>query len=460
MEPIGDTGIDERHDFSARRGPGVVDDHSGTRFSQMRLPSDSGNDGEYVRKSKESILRQDPHNRRDRPTTQTPSRGAQADFRGKQRESPHPESKIGDFSDIDMFEKDDRVNKSFGQLEQGKSRALPPSATVSTMTTRNFPAVVDRFCHSLPQAYNNSEFSNSPGNSPGNSITRGPNYAHPPMKFLPGVYSAQRGQDENGLQLARHPVQTEGGDVFPSVYRNIQDEANHLRSENRSLKNELQQSREKYDYLSNAYKRVCRELEDSRRLADVRGRELFGAQEFLTTSDIVSVSEISQKVTELNDEIFQASALLKDSLVHEVASHGTEDEKNSSLEFVLIILGELMFDAITNSLKGGEINPILVQLALQTYLSCFCCEKFETWYEKDENTNDFLVNIYREISRTGDALFHNSLSTHYSDSFDPSRLEEQSVSGRWRAITHAKTRLETDNWGGGGGGGRSSSTWA
>ncbi|KJA20501.1 hypothetical protein HYPSUDRAFT_203809 [Hypholoma sublateritium FD-334 SS-4] len=216
---------------------------------------------------------------------------------------------------------------------------------------------------------------------------------------------------------------TELYDRLSAEYQRVSAELNHFKSECHDLRNKIQQDRVQYITLENELSHVRRELADSRHLADARGKELFGAQVFLSTTDILSVSEIAQKAAELNDEIFQAAALLAESLIHEVSNWAPQDEQNKSLTVALGMLGGPIVDAITSS-SGPEINPYLIQLVLQISLTRFCGDKLGKWYEKDEITNEVLVNIYKEIFRT----------------------EEQAVSGRWRAITHAKTRLKTDNW--------------
>ena len=146
-------------------------------------------------------------------------------------------------------------------------------------------------------------------------------------------------------------------------------------------------------------------------LADVRGRELLGAQVFLTTADLTSVSEIRKKTCELNDEIFQASALLAESLIPEVADWASE-KQNASCNVARSILGDAMFEAMTSS-NGAEINPFLVQLALQIYMTCFCREKLEKWYEKDKDINNFLVELYTGISGKGNAQFYFHIDTFF-----------------------------------------------
>ena len=60
--------------------------------------------------------------------------------------------------------------------------------------------------------------------------------------------------------------------------------------------------------LQNELTIVHQQLEDAEHLSEVRGKVLVGAQVFLTKADTISISEVGEKVTALNEDIFQAAA--------------------------------------------------------------------------------------------------------------------------------------------------------
>lgn len=191
----------------------------------------------------------------------------------------------------------------------------------------------------------------------------------------------------------------------------LQAELRRFKSENHRLKGELQHldgEVQRYREKSNSFQnlnelnRVYEDLEASRQLS------LLNAQVFLTQADILSVSELTQKVTDINDEIFQAAALLAESLSRQEANRKSDEEKNVSSAIALNILGEPMLRTLTSS-REREPNLLLVQLTLQIYLTHFCRLKLETWYEGDAKTNEFLGLIYDEIHKTDNTI---TMSVH------------------------------------------------
>ena len=71
----------------------------------------------------------------------------------------------------------------------------------------------------------------------------------------------------------------------------------------------------------------------------------------------------------------------------------------------------------------------------------FCVSKIQSWYLVDSTIGGFLSAIYSDIRSNG---------KHRVDSKPSFRLkynlEEQEVSGRWRALTRANTRPSTEAW--------------
>ncbi|KIM36846.1 hypothetical protein M413DRAFT_448958 [Hebeloma cylindrosporum] len=168
-----------------------------------------------------------------------------------------------------------------------------------------------------------------------------------------------------------------------------------------------------------------RELQEYKNLSDIRGKELIGAQVFLTKADLLSISDVKDKVNALNDECFQASASLGDSLIHlqyEVA----KEELDAAFVDVRRTVSEPLAKALVTEARKPEpeVNPLLVQVVLEMYLVHFCSSKIDSWFPGTRETSDFLTTIYSEIRRT----------------------EEQAVSGRWRALTRAQIRPTSTTW--------------
>jgi len=146
---------------------------------------------------------------------------------------------------------------------------------------------------------------------------------------------------------------------------------------------------------------------------------------FLTKADTLSISEVGEKVTALNEEIFQAAATLGEALIHKRHEVSQTEFAAAAADSVQMI-GELMTDLLISQSQKPEpdVNPFIVQVVLQIFMVKFCVSKIQSWYPGDSTIGEFLTAIYSVIRST----------------------EEQAVSGRWRALTRAHTRPSTDTW--------------
>ena len=147
------------------------------------------------------------------------------------------------------------------------------------------------------------------------------------------------------------------------------------------------------------------ELQESKNLSDIRGKELIGAQVFLTKADLLSISDVKDKVNALNDEIFQASASLGDALVN--SPYNTpEEEMHLAYHDACRYLGEPLVEALVQESKKPEpeVAPLLVQVVLEMLLVQFCATKIHSWFPEEQATADFLSAIYGEIRRRGESF--------------------------------------------------------
>ncbi|KAF9476861.1 hypothetical protein BDN70DRAFT_811569 [Pholiota conissans] len=206
--------------------------------------------------------------------------------------------------------------------------------------------------------------------------------------------------------------------------RRAQEDNRRLIQNNRELDADRNRYKENATAISNELRNVQRELEDYRTLSEIRGKELVGAQVFLTKADQLSSSELSQKVNGLNEETFQAAAWLADSLHHVQSQWKSEEERQEAYKVTCMIVGEPAARLLVAHASEPEPNFYLVQLVMQIFFANFCSIKIERWYEGGSEVNNFLGTLYGEIRRN----------------------EEQAVSGRWRAITHAHIRSSPDEW--------------
>ena len=170
------------------------------------------------------------------------------------------------------------------------------------------------------------------------------------------------------------------------------------------LQHEIQRARDTIGGFQNELNNVHQQLEDAKALSEVRGKELVGAQVFLTKADTLSISEVGEKVTALNEELFQAAATLGEALIHK-----RYEVSQKEFEAAAALAQEMVGEKMTNILiaqaqkRESEVIPLLVEVVLQIFLVKFCVSKIQTWYPGDAAIGEFLSTIYYEIRSTGKA---------------------------------------------------------
>ena len=171
------------------------------------------------------------------------------------------------------------------------------------------------------------------------------------------------------------------------------------------LDSENRRHKETIRILQHELTNTVRELQEYKNLSDIRGKKLVGAQAFLTKADLLSIPDVKEKVDALNDENFQVSVSLGDSLIHHKYELPTLEKKAAYAEASRAISGPLTRALIMEAQKPEpEINPLLVQVILEMYLANFCSSKIEPWFPGNRETSDFLTTIYTEIRRTGEFI--------------------------------------------------------
>ncbi|KAF8801848.1 hypothetical protein BYT27DRAFT_7261625, partial [Phlegmacium glaucopus] len=164
------------------------------------------------------------------------------------------------------------------------------------------------------------------------------------------------------------------------------------------LHHEKQRWRDHINNLQNELNNIHQQLGDAKNLSDVRGKELHGAQVFLTKADTLSISEVGEKVTALNEEIFQAAATLGEALIHQRHELPPEDLDAAAAESQQMV-GNTISNILISQAQRPEpiMNPLLVQVVLQIFMVKFCVSKIQSWYPSDVNIEAFLDAIYSEI---------------------------------------------------------------
>ena len=178
--------------------------------------------------------------------------------------------------------------------------------------------------------------------------------------------------------------------------RELRKRTNELRQANQQIVDLQQESQRSKDIISNLQNliRAYQKLDPKTlQVSDVSGS---------TKADTLSISEVGERVTALNEEIFQAAATLGEGLIHK-----RFELSQTELEEAALLSHELVGEKLTNILNTQskkpepDINPLLVQVVLQIFMVKFCVSKILSWYPGDSVIGGFLSAIYTDIRLTG-----------------------------------------------------------
>ena len=180
-----------------------------------------------------------------------------------------------------------------------------------------------------------------------------------------------------------------------SKYIRLKKKLSLSKRDNRRLEADLQS-------MQHQLQRSEEALQDSKTLAETRGRELVGAQVFLTKADSVSVSEIIDKVEVINQEIFQIAASLGEFLNFRTYNFKDEAEFNHSIKLASRIFGEEFVRILVKMAHASdpEVNPLFVQATISILLVKFTVHYLLAW-RFDDNISTFLELTYTRIRCTG-----------------------------------------------------------
>jgi len=90
------------------------------------------------------------------------------------------------------------------------------------------------------------------------------------------------------------------------------------------------------------------------------------------------------------------------------------------------LLGSPLYRFLRSRARKPEagIHPLLVQITLQAFFAAFCFNRIRSWTSSNFALDTTLREIYAKIWSSSD----------------------QAVSGRWRALTRAQLRPDTNEW--------------
>jgi len=167
-----------------------------------------------------------------------------------------------------------------------------------------------------------------------------------------------------------------------------------------------------------------RKYNDVVSLSDTRGKELAGTQTFLSRADGISVEEAVDKVTALNEEIFQASAFLAECMVQKRYNFTDAEWRDFSDEAGRYLNEQVMTLLYQETKREGQPEYLLVQVIIQILLVDACKAEIHSWYPDDREVSRVLKEVHGRILAS----------------------EQPAVSGRWRALTLAHIPPRPENW--------------
>ena len=194
---------------------------------------------------------------------------------------------------------------------------------------------------------------------------------------------------EHALQQANSSAKSRANAQSEELQRS-QHQVHRLLDDNRNLTHELED--------------VKAQLADAKSLLEAKRKELKDAQVFLATADRLSTTDVVQKVNTLNEEIFQAAALLGEMLHNAERTDRTQEHITESLEKARWMLGEQMANTLTAESMNlrTDLNPLLVQVVLQIAITTWCRFVVSSWKPGDSTVADFLAAIYSDIRQVGE----------------------------------------------------------
>jgi hypothetical protein len=143
------------------------------------------------------------------------------------------------------------------------------------------------------------------------------------------------------------------------------------------------------------------ELADARKLSQIRAEELQGAQAFLDKADVLSTTDIVEKVDILNSEISQTASLLVD-LLHNAESHGSQRQPTETTNWMLgeklaRDLHELSNNSTAMNSRRREPNhwQLLLLVVFHIAITKWCSIMVSSWVLNDGTLSDSIASIFK-----------------------------------------------------------------
>ncbi|EDR03088.1 uncharacterized protein LACBIDRAFT_295342 [Laccaria bicolor S238N-H82] len=140
-----------------------------------------------------------------------------------------------------------------------------------------------------------------------------------------------------------------------------------------------------------------------------------------------STVQLSQKVIDLNEEIFQFAATVGEMMVPRGGMHAvSSEEMASAFQKSRKLLGSQMTIVLAAEAQNRHknVNPMLAQVVLQIAITRWCANLISIWKPWDEKVDEVLNDVYSGIRKLGN----------------------QRISGTWRSLTRSQWHSPNQDW--------------
>jgi len=142
--------------------------------------------------------------------------------------------------------------------------------------------------------------------------------------------------------------------------------------------------------------------QDTQALLIQRSAELEQAQKFLSKADDISHSEVIAMIEKINSLSFQLASLIAESTTFQPLRPVNRPSCPRAVEEMGGLLGKDMVDVL---MAKSYAQPIYLQLALQSVISCVAAQIIRRWDLGsciDQSGNRLLTNIHTEMFSIGE----------------------------------------------------------
>ena len=195
---------------------------------------------------------------------------------------------------------------------------------------------------------------------------------------------------------------------------------------------------DRINHLQAALSQSRQELQGTVALLDRRSAELRDAQAYLSRPDDVADGEVLALVERINSIIFQTAANIADTFRPRYGEQQDPRVVQEPAERVRNLFGDDLLHALCSVDHSDE--ALAVQIALQAVMVFYTRWRSDTWDFNVAGHQHVLQDVYRFIRRAGTYF-----TAFGRDSDTDENPEQQSVAGRWRALSRTYVKMLVKN---------------